>query len=145
MISILLLVKSILIKYNNLNKKIKEAVNYLIVGVLTTIVSIISYNVFRIFISDYLVCTILSWIISVIFAYITNRKYVFYSKEKNIIKEFFDFILSRLMTLLAEVAIMYILVDFLSIGDRISKIIVQFIIIVLNYVFSKIFVFKTHK
>jgi len=142
MISILLLGVFILNKYNSLNDKIKEAVNYLIVGVLTTVVSVISYNIFRFVISNYLICTILSWVVAVLFAYITNRKYVFRSNEKNIVKEFVEFIFSRLLSLLAEVAIMYVLVDFLTISDRISKLIVQVIIIILNYVFSKLFVFR---
>ena len=143
MVSVLLLGAFILNKYNSLNDKIKEAVNYLIVGVLTTVVSIVSYNIFRFVISNYLICTILSWVVAVLFAYITNRTFVFHSKEKNIIKEFIEFIFSRLLSLLAEVAIMYVLVDFLTIGDRISKLIVQVIIIILNYVFSKLFVFKS--
>ena len=143
MVSVLLLGAFILNKYNSLNDKIKEAVNYLIVGVLTTVVSIVSYNIFRFVISNYLICTILSWVVAVLFAYVTNRTFVFHSKEKNIIKEFIEFIFSRLLSLLAEVAIMYVLVDFLTIGDRISKLIVQVIIIILNYVFSKLFVFKS--
>ena len=142
MISLILLSIFVLDKYDNLNKKYKEAVNYLIVGGLTTVVSICSYYLFRIFIKEYIICTVLSWILAVLFAYITNRKYVFHSKEKNILKEFIEFIFSRLLSLLAEVATMYILLDFLNIPDRISKILVQVIIVILNYVFSKLFVFK---
>lgn len=142
MISGIILVSFLLEKYNKLNKKYREAVNYLIVGGLTTIVSITSYYLFRLFLKNYVLCTVLSWIVAVLFAYVTNRKYVFYSKEKRIFKEFCEFVFSRILSLLAEIAVMYILVDFLSIEDRISKIIVQVIIVILNYVFSKLFVFK---
>ena len=122
--------------------KNKEIVNYLIVGVLTTIVSILSYNLFRIFIDDYMICTVLSWIISVIFAYITNRKYVFASKEKKIVKEASSFTISRLFSLGAEMLVMWCLVDALKIDDRLAKVIVQFIVIILNYILSKLLVFK---
>ena len=84
MLSIIIFSIFILEKYTNLNKKYKEIVNYVIVGGFTTIVSILSYYFFRIFLQNYVLCTILSWIAAVSFAYITNRKYVFHSKEKNI-------------------------------------------------------------
>lgn len=142
MISLLLLSIFVFDIYNSLSSKHQELVNYLIIGVLTTIVSIISYYIFRVFIDNYIVCTIISWIISVIFAYITNRIIVFKSKDNNIIKEFISFIVSRLLSLGIEIISMAFLVDLLSINDRISKIIVQIIVIVLNYIFSKLFVFK---
>ena len=128
--------------YFNLSDKYKEIINYIIIGGCTTVVSIVSYYLFRIVISNYLVCTILSWIVSVTFAYVTNRTIVFHSKEKNIVKEFIVFVGSRILSLLFEIAFMFVLVDLIGVGDRISKILVQFIIVVLNYIFSKIFVFK---
>ncbi len=139
MISLLLFISYF---YNNLQTKYQELISYLIVGVLTTIVSIASYYIFRLFINSYIVCTIISWIIAIIFAYITNRLFVFKSKEKNIIKEFVSFIISRLASLGIELLCMALFVDFLSIEDKVAKIIVQVFIIVLNYIFSKLFVFK---
>jgi len=127
-----------------LYKKYEEIINYLIFGVLTTVVSILSYALFtRIFSLNYFVSNILSWIISVTFAFITNKIYVFKSKENNILNEAIKFYLSRITSLLIELIIMYLAVDILSINDMISKIVVQFIVIVLNYIFSKIFVFKS--
>ena len=142
MISFLLFFLYTIAFYKSLSSKNQEIVNYLIVGVLTTIVSIVSYYLFRSFIDNYLICTIISWIIAVLFAYVTNRRFVFKSKNKKILKEFISFVVSRLLSLGIEVLSMIILVDLLSIDDRISKILVQVIIIVLNYIFSKIFVFK---
>ena len=142
MISILLLILFTISFYNNLQDKYQELINYLIVGVLTTIVSIVSYYIFRLFIENYIVCTIISWIIAIIFAYITNRLFVFKSKEKNILKEFIIFVISRLASLGIELLSMALLVDVISIDDKIAKIIVQVIVIVLNYILSKIFVFK---
>ncbi len=144
MISLILLIGEFLNKYNELYKKNKEIIYYLIVGVLTTIVSIVSYNAFRTFIKNYLICTILSWVVAVAFAYITNRKYVFQSKEKNIVKEVSKFTISRLLSLGFEIIIMWILVDALKVNDRVAKVMVQFVIIVLNYVFSKLLVFTNN-
>lgn len=131
--------------YDGLDNKIKEILKYLIVGGLTTVVSIVSYYIVRLFIENYLVCTVISWIFAVAFAYITNRVFVFNSKRENIFKECTEFVFSRILSLVAEVAVMYLLVDFLNISDKISKIIVQVIIVILNYVFSKLFVFKENK
>ena len=128
---------------SNLYNKYKEIINYLIFGVLTTIVSILSYALFtRIFHIDIYISSVLSWIIAVTFAFITNRIFVFNSKERNIILELIKFYLSRLASLGIELLLMYLFVKIFNINDMISKIIVQGIVIVLNYIFSKIFVFK---
>ncbi len=140
--SILLLIAKGFEIYDNLSKNLKETLNYLIVGFLTTVVSIVSYNLFRFVISNITVCTILSWICAVLFAYVTNRIFVFNSKEKNILKEVTNFTLSRIFSLVVEIVVMFILASVLLINDRIAKILVQFIIVVLNYITSKLFVFK---
>ena len=142
MIALLILTTFVLEKYNNLNKKLKEAINYLIVGGLTTVVSITTYWIARLFIESYKISNIISWIFAVAFAYVTNRKYVFHSKSVNKVKEMFNFLLSRIATLVIEFIFLYIFVSVIKIDDRISKIIVQVIIIILNYIFSKLFVFK---
>ena len=130
--------KSIITLY----KKYKEIINYLIVGGLTTIVSILSYIIFKLIITNYITCTVLSWIAAVLFAYFANRIFVFNSKNKNKIKECINFISCRLLTLGIEIAVMFLFVDLIKIPDLISKISVQFIIVVLNYIFSKLLVFK---
>lgn len=153
MIGLLLLVGSIfeelttpktkLVKFGlDFYYKNKEIINYLIVGGLTTLVSVGSYALFRVFISNYMICTVLSWIAAVLFAYVTNRIFVFESKTKNILVEFIKFLSCRLLTLGSEVLVMYILVNILKLNDMISKILVQFIIVVLNYILSKILVFR---
>ena len=137
-------------KIKELYKKYEEIINYVIVGACTTVVSIASYYFFRYLVFtrdsnfDIQVCTVISWILAVLFAFVTNKKYVFKSKEKGKtgIIEMFKFYLSRLTTLLIEMVSMYILTDLININDKLSKILVQFIILVLNYLFSKIFVFK---
>ena len=125
----------------NLVRKYDEIIRYIIAGILTTIVSIASYNLLRNINIDYKICTILSWILAVIFAYFINKLFVFKS-QKNNIKEFINFILARLLSLFIEFIFMMIMVDFININDRIAKLIVQVVVLVLNYVFSKFFVFK---
>ena len=131
--------------------KYKEIINYLIFGVLTTIVSLVTYYICVYTILDpdnavqLQIANVISWIISVAFAYITNRKFVFESKEKNKIKEASKFVTSRIATLLMDMAIMYVGVTVLRFNDKIMKLISQVVVIVMNYILSKILVFKKEK
>lgn len=128
---------------NNLYKKYKEIINYLIFGGLTTVVSIVTYALFaKVFNIDYLISNVLSWVLAVLFAYITNKIFVFESKSKKNVKEITSFFFFRIISLVMEMIILYIFVDMLHIDDLITKIIAQVIVIVANYVFSKVFVFK---
>ena len=131
---------------SNLYKKKKEIINYLIFGGLTTLVSILIYALFaKIFLINYLISNVLSWIIAVMFAFITNKLYVFESKSKDkkiVFKEITNFFFFRIVSLIIEMIIMYVFVDLLSIDDLITKIIAQIIVILSNYIFSKVFVFK---
>ncbi len=129
-------------------KRNREIISYLIIGVLTTIVSLVSYCLLTITILspnnpiELTIANIISWILSVLFAYITNRKYVFQSKDKNILKEASKFTLSRVTTLIIDILLMFIFVSLLHFNDKIIKLLVQVIIIILNYIFSKLLVFK---
>ena len=131
---------------SSLYKKYKEIINYLIFGGLTTLVSIGTYAIFtKIFNIDYLVSNVLSWVIAVLFAFITNKLFVFESKSKDkklISKEITNFFFFRIVSLVLEMVIMYVFVDLLAINDLITKIIAQIIVILANYIFSKVFVFK---
>ena len=130
-------------KLLDLYKKYKEIINYLIFGGLTTVVSIVTYALFaKVFNIDYLISNVLSWVLTVLFAYITNKIFVFESKSKKNIKEITSFFFFRIVSLLIEMIILYIFVDMLHIDDLVTKIIAQVIVIVSNYVFSKVFVFK---
>lgn len=135
-------------KIIKLYKNNKEIINYLIIGVLTTIVSLVTYYLLTFSVLnpnndiELQIANVISWIVSVAFAYVTNRKYVFESKSKDIKKELSKFVSSRITTLLIDMGLMFIFVSLLSFNDKIIKLIVQFVVIVLNYVFSKLFVFK---
>ena len=138
-------------KIKELYKKYKEIINYLIFGVLTTVVSLIVYYVaVYTFLNpenavQLQIANILSWIAGVTFAYFTSRKYVFDSKEQNRLKEAGKFVMARVVTLLMDMVIMWLGVTVLSFNDKIMKLISQVVIIISNYVFSKLFVFKKKK
>lgn len=133
-------------KIKELIKKNKEIISYLIFGVATTIVSIISYFIFAKLLNiNPIISNILSWIVSVLFAYVTNRKYVFESKvsdKKEIIKEMISFFGCRLFSGVIDTAMFTIMIEVMEINDGIAKIITQVVVIVLNYVLSKLITFR---
>lgn len=136
-------------KIKELYFKYKEVINYLIFGVLTTVVSITVFYVFNkpLGLNEH-VANIISWLCAVLFAYITNKLFVFESKtadRKELIKEIISFYGARLLTLGIEEAILFIGVSLLKIDSMLVKVAAQFIVIVANYVLSKLFIFKGKK
>ncbi len=124
-------------------RKYEEVINYLIFGFLTTVVSIGSYVLFaRLFNINYIISSILSWVFAVTFAFVTNKIFVFKSINKKWLKEVYRFFKYRIISLLIDVGLMIVLVDLIKIDDVIAKVVVQFLIVVINYLFSKLFVFK---
>lgn len=124
-------------------RQYREIIAYLIFGVLTTLVNIVVYFVTSNLLGiNYLISNFLAWFISVLFAYITNRAYVFESTSSQFIKEAIKFFGSRLTTGVIDMGLMWLLVSFAPINDILIKILVNIIVIVLNYIFSKLFVFK---
>lgn len=138
------LIKRILLLY----KKYEEIINYLIIGGLTTVVSLGVYYLCVLTVLDpnnsieLQIANIISWIFAVTFAYFTNRIFVFKSKNEKKLKEAISFYLSRVTTLLIDMGIMFIFVSCLEFNDKIVKLIVQVIVIVANYILSKLIVFK---
>lgn len=129
-----------------LYKKHEEGINYLIFGFLAFVLNYILYFLFADAISmHYMAATVLSWVLTVVFAYWTNRTFVFKSQNKEagaVWKEFISFIGARVATEVLEIALMYIMVDVAGINDKISKLVCQTIVILANYVLSKIWIFK---
>ena len=136
----------------NMYFKYKEIFNYLVVGVLTTIVSLASKWGLLFTILDaedafeLQVAIIVSWILAVVFAYFANRIFVFNSKNKNILKEMVQFFSSRVLTLIMEMVIMWFFVTLLKLNSDtwvlIWTFVTQVLIMIFNYIFSKLFVFK---
>lgn len=121
----------------------KELFAYLVFGVLTTLVNFVVYIFFtKICGVNYVISNILAWFLSVLFAYITNRIWVFESKNSNVLKECMLFYSGRLFSGILDTGLMVLFIEIFTMGDLISKVIIQIIVIIINYVFSKWIVFK---
>ena len=119
-----------------------ELINYTVFGILTTIVNILIYFLFTdLLLINYVISNIVAWFGSVLFAYITNRKWVFESENENIISEMPMFYSGRVFTGVLETLLLIVFIDLLSLPNGFSKIFVTVLVIVLNYVFSKKIVF----
>lgn len=131
-----------------LYKKYEEIVNYLIVGVLNTIVSWAAFFICAYTVLDAqivwqnMLLSVISWAVGVVFGYFMNRKYVFKSKEPDIMKEFLQFSGGRVSTWILDMVMMVLLVNVLHINEAVSKIFVSVLVMIGNYVISKLFVFK---
>lgn len=139
--------------------KYKELISYVFFGVLTTVINLAAFKIFDTVLGSrlYLLTNIISWVIAVAFAYVTNKLWVFESKgwsPKIVLKEIVGFLGARLFSLAVEEAGLWIMIDLLSLGrisldifsftitgNFIVKIILQVIVVILNYVFSKFIVF----
>lgn len=156
-------------------KKFKEIVLYLVFGVLTTVVNLVFFHLFN-KITDVLVSNIIAWIAAVIFAYVTNKLFVFESKSwapKVIGREIPSFAAARLITLGIEELGLIVMIKWLALdaplgdfavkcfelvgrigihfpekiisvfdGNMMVKIILAVIVVILNYVFSKLIIFR---
>lgn len=138
--------KQVIQKVKKLIKKHKELIKYLVIGVLTTV---INYIIFAILVKlaniDMHVSNIIAWIVSVIFAYFTNKLFVFESKSfefKVIGKEVLKFGAARVFSLLLEEVTLYIFVNLLNMNELIIKLIANVIVIIVNYILSKFIIFK---
>ena len=149
----------------------KEIVTYLFFGVMTTVVNLVTFYIFkRIFISigwegvfnsiipegsslhrlfiggtDYLDANFIAWIVGVIFAFVTNKLWVFDSKSwapSVAGKEFTGFMGARIFSFVIETISLFVLVTLLSVNDYIAKIIVGAVVVIINYIFSKLIIFK---
>ena len=137
-------------KIKELYLKYKEIINYLFFGGCTTIVNFISYYIpARIIGIDEVISNSIAWCISVLFAYVTNKLFVFSSKKENlvgILKEMFSFIFARLFTgALCDIGLFALMINILGINDIVSKITTQILVVILNYVLSKLVIFKKEK
>ena len=130
-------------------RKHKEAIDYLFWGGVAFLLSMVLFYLFANVMNIYeQIANIISWVICVIFTYLTNRTFVFCSKVKgfkNIFKEFKDFVTARLLTLVMENAILFVMIDLLNFNNMVSKLVGQFVVIVSNYFLSKLWIFKKKK
>lgn len=124
----------------------KDVIPYIFFGVCTTLINIIVYwGTAHLFGMGTMVSTIVAWILAVLFAYVTNRKWVFYSTavtSKEIISEMIKFFGSRVATGVVDGICMFIFVELLEWNDVIIKFSANILVIILNYIASKMIVFK---
>lgn len=129
-----------------LNDQSYQLLMYLVMGVLTTIVSIGSFYLFeKVFLMDYRPANLLSWVFAVSFAYVSNRTFVFASQKegaKALFKEFISFTSSRVFTLLVEMVLIIVIVEWLKLNTLVAKVLTNVVVLVLNYLLSKLIVFK---
>ncbi|KAF6576090.1 GtrA family protein [Paenibacillus polymyxa] len=123
----------------------KELVNYVVFGILTTIINLIIYALFtKVLGADYKLSITVAWLISIIFAFVTNKLYVFKKNNSQLTslpKEFSLFFLIRLSSLCLDFILMIVLIQNVRMDDFLAKIIVNFIVIAVNYLASKYLVF----
>lgn len=133
----------------DLFEKYKSIITYVFFGGLTTAVNVTVYYIcYDITEIDNIPSTVIAWVAAVAFAFVTNKLFVFESKSwraKKAVKEAVNFVLCRVGTGIIETALMYIFVDRLEFNGTATKLAVNIIVIVLNYIASKLFIFAAKK
>ena len=135
-------------RFGSFLKRNREIIAYLIVGVLTTVVSMGVYFVLTAAVLNpqkpvqLQTANVISWVAAVSFAYAMSRRFVFQSRNPKMLKEMASFFGARILTLLMDMAMMFLFVTAGGMNDRIAKIIVQVAVIIANYLLSKLVVFR---
>ena len=129
-----------------MEKKYQSFISYAVFGVLTTVVNIVTYSICynKLGIGNTL-SNVAAWILAVAFAYVTNKLWVFDSKSWKwsvLRREILAFVSCRLATGILDIVIMFVCVDLMDWPAMIMKVLSNVLVIVLNYVFSKLIIFK---
>lgn len=136
-------------KILKLYNKYKELINYVIFGGLTTLVNFIVYFAcIDVLAIHYLLANIIAWFLSVVFAYVTNRLFVFEKVNfslRSIVRETILFFGARLLSGAIETASLFVMVSLIGFSEKISKLAVAIIVVILNYIFSKLIVFRKYQ
>ncbi|MDR0949609.1 MAG: GtrA family protein [Lachnospiraceae bacterium] len=132
-------------------KKYEEIINYLVVGGITTVVSLAAKFICAVTILDAtivwqnLTLSLINWVVGVTVAFILNRKYVFKSQEKNWVGEAKKFVLARVSTYFLDAAVNFILVNLLYQGTFLASFVAAVLVVIANYFLSKLFVFRKER
>ncbi|MGV0168888.1 GtrA family protein [Furfurilactobacillus sp. WILCCON 0119] len=130
-------------------KKYWSIISYMIFGGLTTVVNLVVFWLFTAIIPwNYQIANVMAWFLSVLFAYITNKLWVFSSKTHGfqaLMKEMSSFFFFRALTLILDVLIMYVGVTVMHGNEMLVKVIDNVLVIIINYFFSKWYIFKATK
>ena len=124
----------------------REGITYLIFGVLTTVIDYaISNLLYYIWKMDPIPAQTIAWVAAVLFAFVTNKWWVFESKNlqlRAMMQEFVSFVSCRLFTGACDLLIMYVFVDCMGMNDLFIKIASNVLVVILNYVASKLIIFR---
>ncbi|WP_047982592.1 GtrA family protein [Ornithinibacillus contaminans] len=124
----------------------RELFWYIVMGILTTLINFVTFYLLLYWWKfDFKIATSIAWIVSVLFAYITNKIIVFKSKTFNfggMLKELLSFYSFRLLSYFIDIGLMIVLINYLHMNESYSKILVNILIIVINYIISKVYIFK---
>ena len=138
--------KDLILKIPSLFSTHKQIILYLIFGVCTTVINTVCYWLLYDMLSwSNLLSTVIAWLAAVIFAFVTNKRYVFESKKSGFheqLTEFASFFSCRILTGILDVVIMAVAVDMLKWNGLVWKLISNIIVTVLNYIASKFLIFK---
>lgn len=119
---------------------------YLVMGGVTTVINIVVFWLCNSALGiNYSIATVIAWIFSVLFAYISNKLYVFESKNgslKTLVREIISFVGFRLVSLVMDLLVMYVCVSLFSMNALLAKVLANVVVLVANYGFSKWFIFK---
>lgn len=132
-------------KIKELFVRYKEIVMYLIFGVLTTVVSFVSYYAFLYAGLHYIAAQVISWMLAVAFAFVVNKLYVFEDKASSpaeLFRQIWQFVSVRIASGVIETLLLWLLVDVITVGEGIAKVPVAVLTVILNYIASKLLVFR---
>ena len=125
--------------------KSKEVLWYIFFGALTTLINIFSFYLLDKADLNTYIANLIAWIISILFAFVTNKLFVFNSKSmkfSTFMKELVSFFFFRILSLGIDMGGLFICLDFLHLSKMFSKVIINIIVIIANYIFSKLFIFR---
>ena len=129
-----------------LYKKYKQIILYIFFGICTTVINAIAYELlYKLANISNIASTIIAWFVAVLFAFVTNKDYVFNAEANNFkdkLSQFVSFFACRGLTGILDVAIMVVAVDWFKLNSLLWKLISNIIVTVINYVASKWYIFK---
>ncbi len=132
--------------FKKLWNKYNHVLAYLFFGVLTTLINIAVFYIFGTLLGlNYQAANVIAWLLSVLFAFITNKVWVFgskYTTAQAFFSEMALFFFYRGLSLVLDVLIMYLGVSVLKVDQNLTKLIDQVVVVVINYFFSKFLIFK---
>lgn len=133
-------------KIRELLEKYWELISYAFWGVMTTLVNYVVYFICTKAIGiDYLIANLIAWFVAVVFAFWVNKVYVFRSYQKDaktMVREFGTFVSARILSGILETGMLALFVEAMHFNDSVIKIIASVLVVIINYVLSKLIIFK---